>query len=774
MSLSETAAVAPVADAEAAELPDLAGYVRAGEEGLSSLEVLVEGVHCGGCVKRIESTLAADPTVRRARVNLSTRRLALAWQGPAERANVLARRVQDLGFRVVPQAATWAAAGLEDRDARQGKALLRALAVAGFAAGNVMLLSVAVWAGHFQDMGPATRGLLHWFSALIALPTIAYAGLPFFRPALAALRAGRMNMDLPISLAVLLAAGMSLFETLQGGTHVYFDSAVTLLFFLLIGRYLDHRARGKARATAGRLLALAGRPARVQREDGSEALLPADQLRPGMRVLAAAGERIAVDGRVTSGESELDNSLITGETLPAAARPGEPVFAGTLNLGAPLTLEVTAVGEGTLLAEIVRLMELAEQRRARFVELADRIARLYAPAVHGLALATFLGWVFLLGAPWQTALLVAVAVLIITCPCALGLAVPAVQVIASGRLLGRGVLLKSATALERLAAVDTVVFDKTGTLTEGRPELLDTGDDPDALRLAASLAGTSRHPLARALVRSLPGVPLAEGVRELPGRGLSLETSKGEVRLGSRRWCGPSQVHRGEDGDASTQTFAEGPELWLRVPGRAPRRFAFTDPPRADAAEVIQGLRARGLAVELLSGDRAAAVAPLAESLGITTWRADCSPADKVAHLERLAAQGATGGATGRATGRRRVLMVGDGLNDAPALAAAGVSLSPSSAIDISQTAADAVFQGRRLAPVLETLDVARRAESLVRQNLWLAFGYNAVSVPLAMAGLVTPLLAAVAMSSSSLLVIGNAFRLGLGRRGGEAGGGRR
>jgi Cu2+-exporting ATPase len=686
MSLSATAVVEPVADAQAADLPDLAGYVRAGEEGFSSLEVLVEGVHCGGCVKRIESALAADPTVRRARVNLSTRRLALAWQGPAERANVLARRVQDLGFRVAPQAAIWAAAGLEDRDARQGKALLRALAVAGFAAGNVMLLSVAVWAGHFQDMGPATRGLLHWFSALIALPAIAYAGLPFFRPALAALKAGRMNMDLPISLAVLLAAGMSLFETMQGGTHVYFDSAVTLLFFLLIGRYLDHRARGKARATAGRLLALAGRPARVQREDGSEALLPADQVRPGMRVLAAAGERIAVDGRVSSGESELDNSLITGETLPAAARPGEPVFAGTLNLGAPLTLEVTAVGEGTLLAEIVRLMELAEQRRARFVELADRIARLYAPAVHGLALATFLGWVFLLGAPWQTALLVAVAVLIITCPCALGLAVPAVQVIASGRLLGRGILLKSASALERLAAVDTVVFDKTGTLTEGRPELLDTGDDPEALRRAASLAGTSRHPLARALVRSLPGVPLAEGVRELPGRGLSLETPEGEVRLGSRRWCGPRNDP--QDAEAAVEAFAEGPELWLNVPGRAPRRFAFTDPPRSDAIEVIQGLRARGLAVELLSGDRAAAVAPLAESLGIATWRADCSPADKVTHLERLAKLG------------RRVLMVGDGLNDAPALAAAGVSLSPSSAIDISQTAADAVFQGRRLAPV--------------------------------------------------------------------------
>jgi Cu2+-exporting ATPase len=418
------------------------------------------------------------------------------------------------------------------------------------------------------------------------------------------------------------------------------------------------------------------------------------------------------------------------------------VFAGTLNLAAPLSLQVTAVGAHTLLAEIVRLMELAEQRGARYVALADRVARLYAPAVHGLALVTFLGWVGLTDTPWQTALLTAVAVLIITCPCALGLAVPAVQVIASGRLLDRGILLKSATALERLAAVDTVVFDKTGTLTEGRPELRREGLDPDALARAAALAAASRHPLARALVRAAPEVPAAAGVRELPGRGLGLATAAGEVRLGSRRWCGLAE----DDG-------AEGPELWLTAPGRRPQRFAFADRTRPDAAAVIAALGRRGLSVELLSGDRAGPVARVAEELGIATWRAACGPADKVAHLEALRARG------------RRVLMVGDGLNDAPALAAAAVSLSPATAIDISQTAADAVFQGRSLAPVSELLSVARRAELLVRQNLWLAFGYNALTVPLAMAGLVTPLIAAAAMSASSLLVIGNALRLGAGRR---------
>jgi Cu2+-exporting ATPase len=713
--------------------PDFAGYARPRGEGEYGLDLIVEGVHCGGCVQRIERALARQDMVTRARLNLTTRRLAVTWQGPAEAAGRLARTVEDLGYPVAP----FEPARLDAGDGRAETRLLRALAVAGFAAGNVMLLSVAVWAGHSQGMGPATRGLLHWFSALIALPAIAYAGRPFFLSALRVLKSGHTNMDVPISLAVLLAAGMSLFETMAGGRHVYFDSAVTLLFFLLIGRYLDRRARGKARAAAERLLALGIRPVTVLAEDGAPTVLPVEQVGPGMTVLVAAGERIAVDGRVRTGRSELDTSLITGETLPAPAQTGDPVFAGTLNLTAPLTLEVTAVGEDTLLAEIVRLMELAEQRRARYVELADRVARLYAPVVHGLALATFLGWTLLLGAPWQSALLTAVAVLIITCPCALGLAVPAVQVIASGRLLGRGVLLKSATALERLALVDTVVFDKTGTLTEGRPELHREDLDPDALALAASLAGASRHPLARALARAAPDVPVAEGVREHPGLGLALATPEGELRLGSRVWCGLPE-----------DDAAEGPELWLTGPGRTPCRFAFVDPPRADAAEVIAALRARGFAIELLSGDRRGPVAALAEDLGLATWRARCSPSEKVARLEALADKG------------RRVLMVGDGLNDAPALAAASVSLSPSSAVDISQTAADAVFQGRRLGPVLELLTLARRAQRLVKQNLWLAFGYNALTIPLAVAGFVTPLVAAIAMSSSSLVVIGNALRL--------------
>ncbi|MDH3661440.1 MAG: HAD-IC family P-type ATPase, partial [Alphaproteobacteria bacterium] len=368
----------------------------------------------------------------------------------------------------------------------------------------------------------------------------------------------------------------------------------------------------------------------------------------------------------------------------------------------------------------------------------------YAPVVHGLALATFLAWTLVLGAPWQTALLYAISVLIITCPCALGLAVPAVQVIASGRLLRRGILLKSATTLERLAQVTMVVFDKTGTLTEGRPTVRGDRDVTAAdIDLAASLAVASRHPLAQAIAVAAPDVGPAMGALEVQGMGLRLETDDGEVRLGSRRWCGVDA----DTGDAS------GPELWLATPDGRKLRFAFEDPAREDAVDVVASLDRQGLPSAILSGDRPATVGDVADRLGITRWQGGCLPAEKVQRLEQLAAEG------------QRVLMVGDGLNDAAALAAAHVSLSPASAVDISQAAADAVFQGRRLQPVTEILTIARRASRLVTQNLALALGYNLFTIPLAVAGLVTPLIAAICMSASSLIVVGNALRLGAGEK---------
>ena len=710
---------------------DFATHARVMPGGEAELQLLVDGLDCAACVWLIESMLARNPAVLRARVQLSARRLSLRWHGPVADANAHAGLVAALGFRVAPYDTVAMAAG-DDREARE---LLKCLAVAGFAAANVMLLSVAIWSGHDGSMGSATRTLFHFLSATIALPAIAYAGRPFFRSALGAVKAGRTNMDVPISIGVTLASVVSLHETWVGERHAYFDSAITLLFFLLIGRYLDRRARGRARQAVQALLALVSRSATVIMPGSGTEQRRVERLQPGDLLLVAAGERLGADGEVTEGLSTMDAALVSGESVPQSVGPGARVFAGMVNLSAPVRVRVAAAGEHTLLAEIVRLVEAAERGRSRFVALADRVARAYAPVVHATALLTFLGWTLLGGLAWDRALLVATAVLIITCPCALALAVPVVQVVASTRLLRRGVLLLSPTALERIARIDHVVLDKTGTLTLGRPELVGATQDADALRAAASLAASSRHPLAQALVRAAGDIAPASDVVEHLGQGLEVA----DCRLGSASFCGVD----------STATDGLS-ELWFAVPGHAPVRFAFADRLRPDAVETITGLKKRGMTVELLSGDRQPVVARLAAEAGLDCWRAGMTPVAKAARLATLAAEG------------RHVLMVGDGLNDAPALAAAHASISPAAAAEATQNAADAVFQGDSLAPVGEILDVARLADRLVRQNLVLALLYNLSAVPLAIMGEVTPLIAAVAMSSSSLLVIGNALRVGL------------
>ena len=716
---------------------DLSAFVERGGDGTASLNLLVNDVHCAQCIATIERAMRAEPGVVDARVNLTARRLHLRWRDGGADPGALVERLDRLGYPAMPYSpAALASAGRGD-----GAGLLRALAVAGFAAGNVMLLSVAVWAGASSGMAESTRTLMHWISALIALPAIAYAGLPFFRSAATALAARRVNMDLPISVAVCVTGAISLFELLAGRPEVYFDAALMLLFFLLIGRYLDTRTRGAMRSTAENLAALAAQPATVLRPDGVREFVPAHAVRPGARVLVAAGERIPVDGHIVSGRTTIDRSLLTGETTPETAMPGDSVYAGTVNTGDPVTLIATAAGDGTLLTEIVRLAEAAEQGRSAYVRLADRAARLYAPVVHSLALLALAGWWGYGGLPFRDALLIGVSVLIITCPCALGLAVPAVQVVACNRLLKHGVLVKAGDALERLAAVDTVLLDKTGTLTFGRPEIVgrDTLSDDD-LALAASLAGASRHPLCRSVLRAAGPVPVRGDVREEPAMGLVAGPADDEIRLGNRAWCAVS--------DAVGDT-PEGPELWLRRPGMEPVRIRFADRLRPDAAAFVAWLKKQGFGVELFSGDRAPAVRSAADALGIAVWKADARPAEKLARLDALRQAG------------RRVLMVGDGLNDAPSLAGADASISPATGADLAQTAADIVFQGDRLESVTVAIRVARRAKRLVFQNFALAAGYNVLAVPLAVAGHVTPLIAAAAMSASSIAVTVNALRLG-------------
>ncbi len=573
------------------------------------------------------------------------------------------------------------------------------------------------------------------------MPAVAYSGQPFFRSALQGLKRRRLNMDVPISLAILLSAGMSLVQTVREGEHVYFDACVMLLFFLLIGRYLDQRLRIKAKGAAQNLLRMRAKSATIVQADGSAQTIPARALMPGMLVVVASGERFPADGTVRSGRSEADESLLTGESAPRILTPGAEVFAGTANMAGPVVFEATRTEGDTLLAELTRLMESAEQARGLYVRLADRASRLYSPAVHLLAATAFLGWM-IAGAGWETALMVAIAVLIITCPCALALAVPAVQVAAVDRLFEKGVLVKAPDGLERLSEIDTVIFDKTGTLTLGRPVLLDPdGIETAALRAAGSLAAASKHPYAMALAASAKALfgdaPLPSGdITEEPGRGLRLTTDGGEVRLGSAEWCGL------QDDPAS------GASLYFASPGQPVLAFSFSDVVRVDAAEVIHELQAAGFHVEIMSGDRLEAVASVACQLGVTEWRARCKPHEKIARLSALTKAG------------RKVLMVGDGLNDAPALAAAHASLAPASAADISQMTADAIFQSTRLRPVVDLLATARCAQRMAFENFGIACVYNLIFVPVAMAGLVTPLIAAIAMSSSSVFVTVNALRL--------------
>ncbi|AUX78832.1 cation-translocating P-type ATPase [Sinorhizobium fredii] len=699
--------------------------------GLRQTDLSVPGVHCGACITMIESALRARAEVERARVNLSSRRVSIVWKEEAG-----GRRSDPAEFMQAITGCGYQAhlfsSGEEEGDGLL-KQLIRAVAVSGFAATNIMLLSVSVWSG----ADAATRDLFHWISALIAAPTLVYAGRFFYQSAWNAIRHGRTNMDVPIALAVTLSYGMSLYETIRHGEHAWFDASVTLLFFLLIGRTLDHMMRGRARSAISGLARLSPRGATVVHADGAREYRAVDEIKPGERLMIAAGERIPVDGRVLSGSSDLDRSVVNGESVPIAVAAGDLVQAGTLNLTGPLTLETTAAARDSFLAEIMGLMEAAEGGRARYRRIADRAARYYSPAVHLLALLTFIGWMLVEG-DVRHAMLIAVAVLIITCPCALGLAVPVVQIVAAGRLFQGGVMVKDGSAMERLAEIDTVLFDKTGTLTLGEPRLVNADEiAPGPLAIAAALAAHSRHPLAAALSGAAGAVvPVAGDIREIPGAGIEARTGKGVLRLGSRDFAG-----------AKASTESARSEVVLSLDGRELACFRFEDRLRPDAGEAIARLHRSGLSTGILSGDHEPVVAALAGRLEIARWRGGLSPRGKVE-------------ASAAAAGGHRVLMVGDGINDAPALRAAHVSMAPATAADVGRQAADFVFMHQPLTAVPFAIETSRRAGRLIRQNFALAIGYNLIAVPVAILGYATPLVAAIAMSTSSVIVVANALRV--------------
>jgi len=693
--------------------------------GRFQTDLSVPGARCAACIGKIEKGLAQVPGVEAARMNLTAKRVSVTWRG--HEAPDLIAALDSAGFQ-----GNLAGVADETKDPELGR-LVRALCVAGFGAMNIMMLSVSVWSGADGE----TRQMFHWISAAIAFPCLLYAGRIFFESAWSALRRGRTNMDVPISIGVSLAFGLSLYDTIQNGEHAYFDASISLLFFLLIGRTLDHVMRDRARTAVSGLARLAPRGATVMRADGRREHLPVAQIEPGMRILLAAGDRAPVDGQVEEGASDLDCAIATGESEPRRVEPGAEIQAGVLNLSAPLVITATARAENSFLGEMMRLMEAAEGGRASYRRIADRASSLYSPVIHAAAFLTFLGWLWI-GGDWHQAITVAIAVLIITCPCALGLAVPMVQVMAASRLFEAGVMVKDGAGMERLAGVDTVVFDKTGTLTLGRPRLVNADEiRPADLSVAGFLAARSNHPASRAIAAAAPVTALdLTAASEHPGLGIEGVIDGHCYRLGRAEWA----VERGRGGAAAGTVLSRD--------GRLVARFMLEDELRPDAAQAVGALKALGARVLILSGDAPAAVATVAAKLGISDYAAELLPAGKVARLDQLAAQG------------RKVLMVGDGLNDAPALTAAHVSMAPADAADIGRNAADFVFLHKGLDAVPITVDVARRAGQLVRQNFALSIGYNLIALPIAVAGQVTPLIAALAMSLSSIIVVANAMRL--------------
>lgn len=686
--------------------------------------------HCAVCISDVERELQRHDGVRSARVNLTLKRVSIV-AGPEVSAAELIERLDRIGYEAHELDPGMLSATEADK---RGRDLLMRIGVSGFAMMNIMLLSIAVWSG----AEASTRDLFHWISAMIALPTVLFAGQPFFASAWNALKAWRLGMDVPISLAIILASGISVFETMHSGHHAYFDAAVMLTFFLLIGRYLDYRTRAVARSAAEELAALEVPRATVLR-DGVEFVVPVGELVAGDLVRVRPGARIPADGVVSAGTSEIDRSFLTGESLPVWAGPGTVLSTGEVNLTGPLTLRVTAAGRDSSLHRMADLVAMAESARNKYTSLADRMSRIYSPAVHLLSFSAFGVWMYLTGGDVRLAVNISAAVLIITCPCALGLAVPAVVTAASGKLFRGGLLIKDGTALERLAEVDTVVFDKTGTLTMGAPEPQNLADLPVAdLQVAAALAEASGHPLARALAeaaRALGVTPaVIDALREVPGYGIEGRWQGQRVRLGRADWLGaqPGNV---------TATH-------LGIGDGAPRAICFADRLRPGAEVAVAAFLTQGKQVHLLSGDVEGAVRDLAERLGVSYWRAGALPAEKAALVAALTAEG------------RRVLMVGDGLNDTAALAGAHVSVSPASALDAARTASDIVLLGQDLAPVAEAVRVAVKARRRIKENFAISLIYNVVAVPIALVGLATPLAAALAMSLSSITVSLNSLRL--------------
>lgn len=719
------------AHSESAEF-DFSDFITE-ENGVYSVELLTGGVSCSSCIWLIENALQKNPEVTYARLNLTTKKLKFSWKGEKSLGNKFSSQIMQMGYTLKP----FDASSLTKEFESEQKELIKRITIAGFALIAVMMFADGLWIESREKIGANTHDILHWLLILIGVPSVIYSGSFFFVSAIKSLKTKHANMDVPIASSLIAIVILSFYQTLTGAEHIYLDSAIMLTFSLLVGRFFDHKARMLAKSGALEMAEMLSGFATVLTAQGNK-IVSAKELKQGDIVLVATGEKIPADATLTKGETEFDTSMITGETLPKKYSVGEHVFAGSVNLGQNVEIIITKETQNSEAAKIIELLENAERSKSGYSLLAEKATRFYIPLVYGAALLTFIIWYFIFSKGVETAIINAAAVLVVTCPCALGLAIPVVNIIAFAKMYKNNLLLKKGETLENLAKTEIVVFDKTGTLTEGNFTIKNISEFSDEeLKLAASIAIKSRHPVSCAIANAYQK-PLYNdiSVEEFKGNGLKAIHNGKEILLGKPAWCGEN--YKGSE---------EGNIICLKTPSYT-KFFILEDSLRQDAAEIIADLHKLNIRTIILSGDIEKNVSAVAEKLNIKEYHSSLLPEQKYEFICKLKASG------------KKVMMVGDGLNDAPSLALADVSISPGNALGITQNSADIIFKGKNLKPVLDSLLIGRKAVMLIKQNISLSFLYNFVAIPYAMSGFLTPVWAAVSMSISSIVVILNSLRL--------------
>lgn len=715
------------------------------------IHLLVEGIHCAACVWLIERTLAQLPGIITAQVNLSGKRLLLRWDNQRIKLSAIIQRLADIGYAAVPFDPEVAEGKLK----QQNRALLFRMAFAGFSMMNLLWISIALYAGANEG---EFRGLFHWIGFALATPTLFYSGWPFLRGAWTGLRNLHLTMDLPIAIGASVTYAYSVWVTVRGSTigEVYFDTVVNFIFVILIGRFLESVSKRHAVSATQRLLDLQPRVATLL-IDGEERIVPIRTVKIGDTLLARAGDRIAADGQIVAGRSQVDESMLTGESEPVAKSTGDTVAAGTLNIASALQLEVTGTLKDTTLGRIIRLVEEAQASKAPIQCTADRIVPWFVVGTLTLASATFAYW---LATDFELALMAATAVLIITCPCAFGLATPMAIAVASGQGARHGIMVKNGEVLETLSHINHVVFDKTGTLTRGQMEVAEVTtaagrDREQLLEQAAAIERLSEHSIARAICRAADKAnsnakPRVVDFQATPGKGIYGELDGVPLFIGGRSWLNEhgiglndALIARSDELEAQATTCVH-----VAIGGVHAGLIALNDALRSDAAPLVEALRRAGVRMTLLSGDRRAVAEATAARLGGMAVIAEVLPDEKDRVIQQLQADG------------ERVAMVGDGVNDAPALIRANVGIAVGSGTEVSVESADIVLMSDELDKIRLAIQLSRRTILTIKQNIGISFIYNLIMVPLAMMTYVTPLVAAISMPISSLLVIGNAARI--------------